>query len=159
MAYTNEDQVLLRAPAITPDARASAQVAAGIAVATSRINGRLAEKFVVPFVDPVPDLVQVVATNLAAAWAMRSVFSGAEHLEQIEFAKALEAEGKTLLNEIYSGELRLEDAQTNQTVAGRTPPIHISSAPSSQLRCMDLLGNYGPKIPNNHWLNYLGPCQ
>ena len=163
MAYTNEDQVLLRAPAITPDARASAQVAAGIAVATSRINGRLAEKYLVPFVDPVPELIQVVATTLAASWAMRNVFSGSEHVEQIEFAQQLETEGKALLNEIYSGDLRLEDATTNQTVSGRTPPIHISNTPSSQLRCMDLLGYYGPKIPNNHWNNYYPnyrwPCQ
>ena len=128
-------------------------MAAGIAVATSRINGRLAEKFQVPFAEPFPELIQVVATTLAASWAMRNVFSGAEHMDQLEYAKSLEAEGKALLDEIYTGALRLTDAATLISIPGRTPPISVTGSPSMQLRTMDMLGQWGPKVPDNYYWN------
>lgn len=152
MAYTSEASVLLRAPAISAAVSSSEQVAAGIVVAEARINGKLAEKFDIPFSDPVPDLVQVVATTLAASWAMRNVYSGADHIEQQAFAARLEQEGAAMLEEIRLGNMLLGDAATKATIKSRTVPIYVSgSRVSEQIRDIDMLGHRGPKRPDNHF--------
>ncbi len=152
MAYCLDSDVLARAPAVAAAPQATAQVEAAIVAAQARIDGRLQSKFSVPFGDPVPAMVKTVAIDLAAARAIMSTFSGSEHSEIIAFAKNLQDNAMKDLDDIVSGALKLSDVTTTEVISSRVPQIHITSVPSSQIRCLDMLGHHGPKMPDNHWV-------
>lgn len=148
MAYCSESEVLERAPALKDDELASLRVSDGLKYATALIEGYLKVRFEVPFAAPFPDLVVVIAKDLAASYALRSAFSGAIGSDQLAEATRLEDSARKMLTEIAAGNLFLSDATTKELIALKTPPIYITMTPDlTSVQTMDLLGRFGPKRP------------
>lgn len=147
MAYCTLEQVLNRAPGLSGDSDYPSRVQAGIAFSDSIINGRLQNKFSVPFSAPIPTLIATIAVDLAAAHAITSSFSGFQSADQMEFARAMREQAESILNEISVGTLHLADATTKQTIPSQSPPIFVTGQRDNSIERMDLLGRFGPKRP------------
>lgn len=148
MPYCTATDVFERAPALKDDPLGQVRVSDGIEYSTALIEGRLKTRFSVPFADPAPKMIGVIAKDLAAAYALRSAFSGAAGSDQLAEAARMDSDAKTLLGDIASGSLHLSDAITEESIPSRTPPIHVTSTEDqTSVRTMDLLGRFGPKRP------------
>jgi phage gp36-like protein len=149
LAYCTQEQVLLRAPAIRTSSRATAEVSRGITQAQGRIDGRLVNKFSLPFA-VLPQLINDVAVDLAAAHAIWAGYSGSGDSEQLDWAAKTRAAALDLLTEIYSGEMRLVELMDDSSVEGsmpeKVPPMIITSHGTGFER-FDSGGVMGPKSP------------
>lgn len=93
------------------------QIQDAIAEATSRVDGRLSQLYLVPFADPAPELVQTITRDLAAFAAdlvFREVRDYSSNLNPV-YIRYQEALG--LLKEIAEGKVSLPGAP------GVTPPV------------------------------------
>lgn len=124
MAYCSEAEIRLRAPAMPGDATGDSQVGEAIEAAEAEIDARLSGRYPVPF-NPVPRLINAIAIDLAAAWALSAAFSAEGVDDQVKYAEYLEKRARELLEMLVKGELVLADA--GDPVAASVPPLGIST--------------------------------
>lgn len=157
MPYCTSDDVVSHAAALSGDLQMATRVSQGITVATSVIDSKLKAKFVVPFVDPAPPLINVIAINLAAGWSLKSAFSGSPETNQYKTGEAYWKEGIEFLTQIMDGDLTLEDATTKDAIASKAAPIAVFAQVDQQILHLDVLGRYGPKSPTSAFPSNLYP--
>ena len=119
MGYTSVLAVIDRVPALRELSTAQVHIDSGISYATALIEGYLKARFQVPFSDPPPELIAVIAKELAAAYALKNAFSGSVTADQVMEADKMDAAAKGMLRDIVDGKLHLSDAVTKDSI----PPL------------------------------------
>lgn len=150
MAYTTLAQVKKRSQKnLSPDDAPTAYdsiIEEGMEWALVRINGKLADKFPsgLPAMPSTPSLIQHIAADLAAYFALVESFSGAADNEPTLLAQELKNRAFEALQEIVDGESSL-------------PSTEGSTLQSASVRARAtggaLLNYYSPatKLPGGPW--------
>lgn len=131
MAYTTPEKVrgILKGfvEALSPQAKRQAdelddaQIKYAISNAEAQINATLRSRYNVPFADPAPDLIQVIATDIAAALADltyrgATVYQSALHPMRLRYERA-----NLLLSQVAGGSLSVYDV-TEEAIEGLYHP-------------------------------------
>lgn len=150
--YNTADQAKARASrALSPEqdpSRYDDSLAAGAVWAKSWIDGRLGSKFEerIPF-NPVPDLIQEVAADLAAHFTLKEAFAGGGESKTPNLAQDLFDRAELVLDRLLEGKMALPK-----------PPEETATGPS-----LGLYGGgtaLGPKLGTFYdaHISSISPC-
>ena len=156
-SYCTPEEVFRRAPQVRFDQAPAATITDGIVAAGAMIDGRLSGMFSVPFNaitavfpqgTPVPTLIKIIAANLAASWAITSIYSGQMGSEMDQAAR-LQVMGESWLEKIACGEMLLETVGSSQIYPDKAPPLRVNGpVMGPSLQYVDPLGFAGPRSPS-----------
>jgi phage gp36-like protein len=80
------------------------QVQPYIDKAQARINNRLKVHYVVPLVDPIPDIIQSICADMAASLMLQNHFSGVNYREDTPLAEVYRKRADSDLNDVITND-------------------------------------------------------
>jgi len=125
MAYCTAAQVRLRLPEFPSDVDHDAILVEAISAAQAEVDVHLGSRYTVPFVT-VPNVVQHVTADLAAAWALDTTYSGGGEENETRLSAYLRGRAMEQVRQIVEGTWRGADTLVSRgAIAGQAGSVGL----------------------------------